>query len=257
MKKVFVLILASMLCSTSFAQRNAQPQRSGGRTAKPGLVQKKHSFFLGLKGGLDISTMTQPDNSNLYDGAGVGFNIGAVGKVRFNQATPNAPAGTGLIGVGLELKYKQNTVKTIGFDESGKANANLSIGYFEVPVYLQIYPFYKSDAMNTFYVEAGPDIAGTLSRKPKSLTVENPSAELSSITYNFDTNAGKLKGMDLRILFGVGYDFAIKNDQHDTKHLIGVNARYYIGTSKLAGNFNSKMSTFEISLSWMFNIGKL
>ena len=257
MKKLVVLILASMLCSTTFAQRNVQPQRGGGRSAKPELAQKKHSFFVGLKGGVDLTTMTQPDECDLYDGAGLGFSGGVVGKARFGQATPNAPAATGLLGAGIELKYKQNKVKTIGTDESGKANADLTVGYFEVPVYVQVYPFYRSDAMNTFYIEAGPDFAGTMSRNPKSLTVENPSKEWSSVTYNIDNNDSKLKGMDIRIMAGLGYDFAIKNEKHETTNLIGINARYYMGTSKLAGNFNSKMSTFEISLSWMFNIGKL
>ena len=257
MKKILVLIFATMLCTSMDAQRNVQPQRGGGRSAKPGLAQKKHSFFVGLKGGVDLSTMTQPSECDLYDGAGLGFSGGIVGKARFGQATPNAPAGTGLLGAGLELKYKQNKVKTIGTDESGKANADLMVGYFEVPVYVQLYPFYRSDAMNTFYIEAGPDFAGTMSRSPKLLTVENPSKEWSSITYNIDNKDSKLKGMDVRIIAGIGYDFAIKNEKHETTNLIGVNARYYMGTSKLAGNFNSKMSTFEISLSWMFNIGKL
>ena len=257
MKKLVVLILASMLCSTTFAQRNVQPQRGGGRSAKPGLAQKKHSFYVGIKGGLDLSTMTQPTECDLYDGAGVGFSGGIVGKARFGQASPNAPAGTGLLGAGLELKYKQNKVKTIGTDESGKSNADLTVGYFEVPVYVQVYPFYKSDAMNTFYIEAGPDFAGTMSRKPKSLTVNNLTGEINSVTYNFDSENSKLKGMDVRIMAGIGYDFAIKNEKHETTNLIGINARYYIGTSKLAGNFNSKMNTLEISLSWMFNIGKL
>lgn len=257
MKKILLLILASMLCTSIDAQRNVQPQRGGGRSAKPGLAQKKHSFYVGLKGGLDLSTMTQPDGCDLYDGSGIGFSGGIVGKARFGQATPNAPAGTGIIGAGLELKYKQNTVKTIGTDESGKPNADFSVGYFEVPVYLQVYPFYRSDAMNTLYIEAGPDFAGTMSRSPKSLTVDNLAGEYNSVTYNFDTGNSKLKGMDVRIMAGVGYDFAIKNEKHETTNLIGINARYYMGTSKLAGNFNSKMSTLEISLSWMFNIGKL
>lgn len=257
MKKILLFIFAAMLCTSMDAQRNVQPQRGGGRSAKPGLAQKKHSFYVGLKGGVDLSTMTQPDECDLYDGAGIGFSGGVVGRARFGQATPNAPAGTGLLGAGIELKYKQNKVKTIGTDESGKANADLNIGYFEVPVYVQVYPFYKSDAMNTFYIEAGPDFAGTMSRSPKSLTVENPSKEWSSVTYNIDNNDSKLKGMDIRIMAGLGYDFAIKNEKHETTNLIGINARYYMGTSKLAGNFNSKMSTFEISLSWMFNIGKL
>ena len=257
MKKVIVLILASMLCTTTFAQRDAQPQRGGGRSAKPGLAQKKHAFYLGLKGGVGLSTMTQPEECNLYDGAGIGFNGGIVGKVRFGQATSNAPAGTGLLGAGLELKYKQNKVKTIGTDESGKANADLTVGYFEVPVYVQVYPFYRSDAMNTFYIEAGPCIAGTLSRSPKSLTVSDLKGDYSSVTYNIDNNGSKLKGMDVRVMAGVGYDFALKNEKGEAKHLIGINARYYLGTSELAKNFKSKMSTFEISLSWMFNIGKL
>lgn len=257
MKKILLFIFAAMLCTSMDAQRNVQPQRGGGRSAKPGLAQKKHSFYVGLKGGVDLSTMTQPDECDLYDGAGIGFSGGVVGRARFGQATPNAPAGTGLLGAGLELKYKLNTVKTVGTDESGKANADLSVGYFEVPVYIQVYPFYRSDAMNTFYVEAGPDFAGTISRKPQSLTVSNLNGEFNSVTYNFDSGNSKLKGMDVRIMAGIGYDFAIKNEKHETTNLIGINARYYMGTSKLAGNFNSKMSTLEISLSWMFNIGKL
>lgn len=258
MKKVFVLMIASMLCTVSFAQRNVQPQRGGGgRSAKPEVAQKKHAFYVGLKGGVTITSMSQPAECDLYDGTGVGFSGGVVGKIRFNQATSNAPAGTGLLGAGLELKYKQNTVKTIGMDETGKPNANLSVGYFEVPMYVQLYPFYKSNAMNTFYVEAGPDFAGTLSRKPQVLTVNNLVGPYSSVTYNIDNYGSKLKGMDVRIMAGLGYDFAIKNEKKEATNLIGLNARYYIGTSKLAGNFNSKMNTFEISVSWMFNIGKL
>lgn len=257
MKKIFVLVFASMLFTSMDAQNDAQSQRSRGRSAKPELAQKKHSFYLGLKAGVDLSTMTQPKECDLYDGSGIGFSGGVVGKARFGQATPNAPAGTGIWGAGLELKYKQNTVKTIGTDESGKANANLSLGYLEVPVYVQVYPFYKSDAMNTFYIEAGPDFAVNLSRKPKSLTVNNLAGSYSSVTYNIDTNGSKLKGTDVRIMAGIGYDFAIRNDKGEATNLIGINARYYLGTSKLAENFNCKMNTFEISLSWMFNIGKL
>lgn len=257
MKKVIVLIFASLLCTTMFAQRNVQPQRGGGRSANSGIAQKKHAFYVGLKGGLDITTMTQPDGCDLYDGAGMGYSGGIVGRVRFNQATPNAPAGTGLFGAGLELKYKLNTVKTVGADEAGNANADLSVGYFEVPVFVQLYPFYRSDAMNTFYIEAGPDFAGTINRKPKSLTVMDPSEDFGSVTYNIDNNESKFKGGDIRVMAGIGYDFAIKNEKYETTNMIGLNARYYMGTSKLAKNFNSKMSTFEISLSWMFNIGKL
>lgn len=257
MRKILLLIFATMLCTSMDAQRSAQPQRGSGRSAKPRLAQKKHSFYIGLKGGVDMTTMTQPDECDLYDGFGLGFSGGLVGKARLGQATPNAPAGTGVLGVGIELKYKQNKVKTIGTDDEGKTNADFSVDYFEVPVYVQLYPFYKSDAMNTFYIEAGPDFAGTLGRSPKTLTVDDLTGEFSSVIYNIDNNGSKLKGMDVRIMAGLGYDFAIKNEKHETTNLIGINARYYMGTSELAENFKCKMNTFEISLSWMFNIGRL
>lgn len=258
MKKVVVLLFATMLCTSMYAQRSGQSQR-GGRSSRPssGLVQKKHAFYVGLRGGLDFTSMSQPDECDLVDGAGVGGNIGVVGKMRFGRASENSFAGTGLFGVGLELKYKKNSVKTIGTDQDGNENANLGIGYFEVPVYAQLYPFYKTNKMNTFYVELGPDFAGTVGRSPESLTVNNLTGNYSSVTYHIDNGDTRLKGMDFRIMFGLGYDFPIKNSKNEPAHLIGVNARYYVGTSKLAGNFPCKMNTFELSFSWMFNAWKL
>ena len=86
----------------------------------------------------------------------------------------------------------------------------------------------------------------------------DPSDNYGSVTYNFDTDGSKLKGMDVRLMAGVGYEFAVsKNNKGETENLIGLNARYYMGTSKLASNFDSKMNTIEISLSWMFSLGKL
>lgn len=256
MKKIFAILFVSMCCTMTYAQHPVQQGRSG-RSAKPEQAQKKHAFFLGLKGGGTFSTMTQPEECKLYDGSGIAFSAGLAAKVRFNPASPNAPAGTGLVGAGLELKYKVNNVKTIGTNETGKVNANMTLGYFEVPVFVQLYPFYKSDAMNTFYIEAGPTFAGIMSRKPKSLTVDGLTGNQSSVTYNIDANGSKLKGMDVRVMAGVGYDFPIKNENGEATNLIGINARYYLGTSKLAGNFASKMNSLEVSLSWMFSLGKL
>lgn len=257
MKKIISLLLMTVLCTTMFAQRGSQQGR-GGRDSHRASSKKSTIFYIGPKAGFDFTTMTQPKECDLYDGMGMGFSAGAVAKARFGRASEYSPAGTGILGVGLELKYKQNAVKTIGTDEDGKENANLGVNYFEVPVYLQLYPFYKSNAMNSFYVELGPDFAGTLSRSPKSLKVMDPSDDYGSVTYNFDTDGSKLKGMDVRLMAGVGYEFAVsKNNKGETENLIGLNARYYMGTSKLASNFDSKMNTVEISLSWMFSLGKL
>ena len=258
MKKILILINLALLCTTAFAQgSNGQPQRGGGRSATIVKSNKKHSFFVGVKGGVDFTTMTQPEECDLADGAGFGYSGGVAGRVRFNQASSTAPAGTGLFGAGLELKYKLNKAKTIGTDEDGKTKADLSVSYFEAPIFVQVYPFFRSDAMNTFYIEAGPVIAGTLSRSPKTLTVDGLTGNYNAVTYHLDDNDSKLKGMDVRAMVGLGYDYAIKNDKNETKSLIGINARYYLGMSKLAGNFDSKMNTLEVSVSWMFNIGNL
>ena len=253
MKKLITLLMVTLLCTgATFAQRGSQTGRGhsqGGSASKKSTV-----FYLGPKVGATFTTMTQPDQCDLYDAMGIGFSAGVTAKARFGRASDLSPAGTGKFGAGLELKYKQNNVKTIGIDEDGKQDANLNISYFELPLFVQFYPFYKSDAMNTFYIEAGPDIAGTLSRSPKALTVDNLTGNFSAISFKVDD----LKGFDVRFLAGLGYEFAAsKNSKHEAENLIGINARYYMGTSKLAGNFASKMNTFEISLSWMFSLGKL
>ena len=247
-KRSFILSVVLLSGLTAFAQRDDG--------FEVGRIDSKNLLQIGPKFGATITSMGQPDEVSLYDGSGIAFSGGIAFRARFNTATENSDSGTGLLGAGLELKYKMNTVKTIATDESGKENADLSIGYFEVPLFVQIYPFYKTKAMNTFYIEAGPDFAGIISRKPKSLTVDNLPGEYSSVTYHIDDDKSTLKGMDVRVMAGIGYDFPIKNSSNKTASLIGINARYYMGTSNLAGNFNSKMNTLELSLSWMFNISK-
>mgnify|MGYP002622580841 CR=1 FL=1 len=233
MKKLTVSIIAALLVSISaFAQVDG-PINIGAK-------EKKNAFFMGPKAGVTMTSMTQPDEGTLYDGFGIGFSGGLAMKARFDKATEGTEkGGTGYFGVALELKYKQCNVKTFGTDEKGKENAQLSLGFFEMPVSFQVYPFAKSAAMNTFYVELGAAFAGAMTRSPKSLTLNK------TTTYVFDGDK-KLKGYDLRPLAGIGY--TIPNTGLD------INARYYIGTSELAGNFPCKMNTIEVSLAWMFNV---
>lgn len=242
MKKILFFIVALSLTVPGFAQSD-----DGEEEFIP-TKEKSIAFFLGPKIGGTMTSMTQPNEGKLYDGSGFGFSGGIVLKARFGKASENSVGGTGYFGAGLELKYKLNSVKTLGTDEGGKENAKLSLGYFEAPVFVHIYPFAKSPSVNPLYVEFGAAFAGTLSRSPKSLTLINPSDEYSQVTYNIDANGSKLKGMDVRPFAGLGY--TLPNTSLD------INARYYIGTSELAKNFPCKMSTLEVSLAWLFNIGK-
>lgn len=211
-------------------------------------VDKSNTFSIGPKVGGTMTTMTQPDEGKLYDGADFGYSGGLALKTRFGRAFEESEAGTGYFGIGLELKYRLNSVKTVGTDEDMNENSKLTIGYFNVPVFVQIYPFAKTSTMNSFYVELGASIAGTMSRTPRTLTVENPSEHYSSVTYCLDTPDSKLKGFDVSPMAGIGYTIPGTG--------LDINARYYLGMTNLAGNFPCKMSTVEVSLAWIFNVWK-
>lgn len=243
MKKIFFFVTALALSIPGFAQSD-----DGEDEVVIPTKQKSSVIAFGPKIGGTMTSMSQPNEGKLYDGAGIGFSGGLAFRGRFGQASENTAGGTGYVGFGFELKYKQNTVKTLAFDEKGKENAKLSISYFEVPVFAQFYPLVKVSGLNALYVELGVAFAGTLSRSPESLTLYNPGAYYSQATYYLDANGSKLKGWDIRPLAGIGYKIPHTG--------LELNARYYLGTSKLAGNFPCKMNTAEVSLAWMFNIIK-
>lgn len=242
MKKFLFCIFALFMTMPMVAQTDETDE------APIVLNPKKNAFFLGPKIGGVITSMSQPEEGNLYDGSGFGLSAGLAMKMRFGRANDYSAAGTGFLGVGLDLKYKQNKVKTLAENDDYDDNASFAVNYFEVPLYLHLYPFYKSRAMNSFYIELGASFAASLGTNTKSLTLYNPSPEYASVTYDFDSENGKLKGNDVRPVIGLGY--TIPNTGLD------INARYYIGTSELAGNFPCKMNSFEISFAWMFKAFK-
>lgn len=242
MKKLSLTLMALLSTMPMFAQSD------DGEEIGNVVKAKNNAFFLGPKVGVTMSTMTQPDEGKLFDKSDIGFSAGMAFKARFGKATSNSEGGTGYVGLGLELMYTQNKAKTIATDEKGNENASLSMGYFEAPVSVRFYPLAKSNAMNNLYVELGVAFVGTLSRSPKTLTVEEPSADYSQVTYKLDADGSKLKGLDVRPMAGLGYTIPGTG--------LDVNARYYLGMSKMAENFKSKMNTLEVSLSWMFNIAK-
>ena len=230
MKKFLFLFAALMTATFTFAQSDDDDIFGGGT-----IKQKSNAFFFGPKAGAVFTTVSDPDDVKLSDGSGFGFSGGLAMKLRFGKASDASVGGTGLIGIGAELKYKLNKAKTVATDQDGEENADLSISYFEVPVYLHLYPFVKSSAMNAFYLEAGASFAGVMSPKPDKLYTGSNSYA-----------TGDLKGFDVRPLVGIGLTFPNTG--------LDVNARYYIGTSNLAKNFECKMNSFEISLAWMFKV---
>lgn len=209
---------------------------------------KKSVFQLGLKVGGNLSSMSNPDECDLFESSGTGFSGSIAMGMRFGCASENSKPGTGLLGIGLDLGYRNSISKTYAVDEKGKENANLSLSYLDIPVAIQLYPCYKISSVNTLRIEAGVSFSTLLNSKPESLTMNNLSGEYSSVTYNVGKDGSKLKGGDMRPFAGIGYTIP--------KSGLGLNVRYYIGTSKLAENFSSKVSSLDFSISWMFNAAK-
>lgn len=236
MKKFLFLALAILSGHNCFAQSNGELD-----IPDIGSSSKNNVFFVGPKiGGSFSSIAGQPAECDLFDGGSFGFSGGVAMRARFGRATENSFEGTGMFGVGLELKYRQAKAKTI-------ANDDLSLGYLEIPLLLQVYPMASSSSLNGLYIEAGPDFAMLMSKSPDelSLKLNQPYPGLESIKYN----TGDLKGGDCRIAVGIGY--TIPNTGLD------INARYYFGMSELAkDSLPSKMNFAEVSISWLFNAFK-
>ena len=240
MKKNLFFSLAVLYGLSGFAQVNETTQfDSFGFTEK----EYNHVLFVGPTIGANMTmTSGQAAKYDLFDGTGVGFTGGVAAKVRFGHGTENSMEGTGMFAAGLEVKYTMNNVKTVAED-------NLSLGYLDIPVLLQVYPLAGTTTANGLFLEVGPDVALLMSKSPDKLNLElnQPYPGLQAIEYL----TGDLKGGDLRMALGLGYECGLSNMD------LGVHARYYLGTSELSKNvLPVKLNTFELSLSLMFKVAK-
>ena len=242
MKKILFFLMALVTTMPLFAQED--------EVEIPIVKEKKNALFIGPKIGFGLTSMSQPNEGKLANGRGLGIVGGLSSKLRFGRATENSSPGTGYWGVGLDLRYKQNAVKTIaaGYDKDLKMieeDAKLKTSYFDIPVYFTVYPFAKSFALNSLYVEAGASFGILISRSPNYLVVDTDNQYYS---YALDADGSRLKGGDIHPLVGIGYTIP--------KTGLELNIRYNIGMTKLANNFPCKMSTLEVSFAWMFNAAK-
>lgn len=245
MNKKSIILMPLLACAlTASAQINgnggdfeqkpkSQTHRTNGTDLQIKTKNYGYEFSMGVRAGAGVSMMSEGDDLKVYDGSGISYGGGVVANVRFGSKDSRGRAlhGQGLFGIGLELNYKNHTVKTLGGED-------LKMGYFEVPLMFQFYPMYNSKQMKNLYIEVGPTFAGTLSSSPEYLEVDNTRYK-----------TGDLKGFDVKATVGLGYRFNT-NAANEGFH---VNARYYLGTSELAGNFPGKISSAELSIGYTFH----
>ena len=226
MKKLFLLaailtMAMSVNAQVTFAEEESNQQEeefgSGGFVDK-----RKNVVLLGIKGGVNFSTMTKYKEVDLGQKSGVGFEGGLVLAAHFGKRTPGSPAGTGLFGVQIEPSYVQHTIGTDVED--------IKLSYFEVPILLKIY---LTPNVN---IEIGPNICGTLSSKPDYIEAGNTRIA-----------TGEIKGFDVKAVGGISYE---------TKVGLYASLRYNYGFSELAKNFPCKVSAASLTVGYKFNIFK-
>ncbi len=228
MKKLFLfasLVFMTMSASAQVTYEEKQGEQQESALADIGdggvVDKRKNVVSLGVKAGVNFSTMSKYDDVDLGQKSGVGFEVGAIIAARFGKNKGGDP-GTGMFGVQIEPSFAQHTI--------GTNSENIKLSYFEIPVLLKIF------VTPNLNIEVGPNFCGTLSAKPDMIAAANTQIAI-----------GDIKGFDLKACVGVSYE--LKNGLY-------ASLRYNLGTSDLAKNFPCKVSAASLTVGYKFNIFK-
>lgn len=221
MKRILLFLMASACMVSVMAQVSA------GEDYTPTYEKRPFTLSVGVKGGINYSIAGNPSSLDLGMEGNIGFQGGLTVNMHFSDRQQFTEAGNGRWGIQLEALYTQRTLKTDIED--------IKMNCYAVPVMAQFYVTPK------FFIELGPTFTGVLSTSPKVLS-------LGSIRDGFhNMYLEKIKGLDVMASLGIGYI-----------HYSGFNAsaRFNLGNSNLAGNFDTKVSTAELSVGYLFKIIK-
>ncbi len=183
---------------------------------------RPNRIAIGPKVGVGMDMGSHSNVQNLDFGMGLGYQAGAVLNAHFGRRYSSSDGGTGWLGVELEAMYGGRMIKL--------GSSNLKMSCIEVPVLAQLY------VVPTFAVEAGATLVKVLGVSPESIVHDGA-------TYH----VGGIKGSDVMLTAGLCY-------KHSSTYMI--DARYNLGMSPLAGNFDTKVSSFMVSFSYLFNVVK-
>lgn len=216
-------------------QRSASPQQSTGNAGKSIAIKSKsynYELSIGPRVGGGLSMATDGD-LKFTDGSGLAYDAGLGVNLRFGGKDSRGRAlnGQGLFGIGLELNYAGYSVKTV-------ADENLNLGYFEVPLLLQFYPAFQTKQLKNLYIEVGPTFSALVSKSPDEIIVDKFSTYITK----------DLKGGDIKGTIGIGYRIN-RNGANDGLYF---NLRYNQGSSNLAGNLPTKVSSAELTIGYLF-----
>lgn len=214
-KKAILAIIAVLFCGTLFSQ-----QSDDGIIIPD--IPKSYNLSIGPKIGLGLVSGTKTSNNYKFQ-SGFDLQLGASSILHFGHRFDSSPSGTGLFGLKMELLYEYRMPNT----DFGTINMHC----VEIPVLWQYYPI--SSLASEFAIEAGVTIVKTLKCSPEQM-------QLNNIIYH----VGQLSSADVMVSLGLSYR---------TPYKVSFDARYNIGTSPLAGNLDSKLSTITVSAVYLLD----
>ena len=178
-------------------------------------AQNKEDMSFGVKGGLNISSITNTDKDGVNSKSLIGFHVGFFSEFMISDKFAIQP----------ELLYSAQGVKL----EDGGDRGDLKLDYINIPVMAKYY------VANTFSLEFGPQIGFLVSAKAKS----------GGVTEDIKN---RVKSTDVSLGFGGTYYFAEKF-MFGARYNLGLTR---IQKDLSPGESESKNSVFQISLGYKF-----
>ncbi|MDI6034619.1 porin family protein [Flavobacterium sp. LB2P84] len=178
-------------------------------------AQEKADMAFGVKGGLNISTITNADVDGVNSKSLVGFHVGFFGEFMISNTFAIQP----------EVLYSAQGTK---FEFEG-LDGDLKLDYITIPVMAK---YYVADA---FSLEVGPQIGFLVSAKAKS------GGESEDVK-------DELKSTDVSLNFGLGYDIT-ENFMIGARYNFGLTR---LQDELFPDEDESKNSVFQISIGYKF-----
>lgn len=187
---------------------------------------RPYRLAIGPKVGIGAAMGSQSKLESIDFGAGLGSQIGVAFNAQFGRRYELSCGGTGWFGLQVEALYGGRNIKV--------GSNTLKMNCIEMPILAQLY-FTPS-----FALQAGITPVVALSASPDK--IQNGNAIYST---------GQIKGNDVMATIGLAYKARINYNS-----ALLIDLRYNMGTSNLAGNFDTKVSSFMLSISYLFNVVK-
>lgn len=215
-KKLCLMVLILLVCNALFAQ-----EENWNWNDDPIMNRdKSYRIEIGPKVGIGMALGTNPTVFDLDIQNGMAYHFGASANIHFGRRRTQSPGGTGLFGIEAEALY--------GIRSIGTQAGRMTMRCMEFPLLVQFYP------IPSLAIEAGPTFVKTMKCTPDQLQFES-----------IVLNTGLLSGSDVMLTFGACYKAPFK---------LMIDFRYNLGTSNLAGNFDTKVSSLIFSIAYLFSL---